>query len=208
MRPADDKLIGQLRQLGDTTERWSAAQYPMHTSSWATIPVSLWWYRTGDHRRAADCARNTLVKDRSIAGACEATLRLILAMADFQSGQPNEARSELARARGIIDKGFKAGLSRHDERFGVWYDWVFARVLLREADALIGKQAPHPRLSAGNHSRGDKRGSAGGKRKKFPHHKKICRVLAADSAYQCITHLLSGREDFPNTSIQLQPPHP
>jgi hypothetical protein len=62
-------------------------------------------------------------------------------MSSFQIGQPDVARSELARARGIIDKEFKAGLSQRDGSRGFWYDWVFARVLLREAGALIEKDA-------------------------------------------------------------------
>ena len=58
-------------------------------------------------------------------------------MGYYQSGQSNEAGSELALGRQMIDDKFKAGLDHGRPGSGFWYDWVYARHLSREAAALI-----------------------------------------------------------------------
>jgi hypothetical protein len=72
-----------------------------------------------------------------------ATLRIILAMASYRNGQMEEARSQLAQGREVIEGKFKGGLDRGNGIQGFWYDWVFARILLREATTIIeGKGQP------------------------------------------------------------------
>jgi hypothetical protein len=56
-------------------------------------------------------------------------------------GQEQAAYSELGQARAVIEGRFKTELDQ-----AYWRDWVFARVLLREATALLAEdpaQAPH-----------------------------------------------------------------
>ncbi|HEX9047123.1 MAG TPA: hypothetical protein VF988_08850, partial [Verrucomicrobiae bacterium] len=67
-----------------------------------------------------------------------ATLDLILAMACRRDGKPDEVREHLAHGRELVEAKFKSGLDHGAQGFGMWYDWVFARVLLREADGVIG----------------------------------------------------------------------
>jgi hypothetical protein len=57
-----------------------------------------------------------------------------------QNGQPEAALSELGQARKIIENGFDAGLKQGGGDRGLWFDWVFARVLLREASELLPAQ--------------------------------------------------------------------
>jgi hypothetical protein len=63
-----------------------------------------------------------------------------------QLGQTDEARSELTQARSMIEDKFKKGLDRGTGVQGFWFDWLFARILLREATALIEgtPQVIHP----------------------------------------------------------------
>ena len=80
--------------------------------------------------------------ERDKTSAQAATLRIILAMSFYQSGQKDEARSQLARGREVVESKFKRGLDRGNGSLGSWYDWVFARILLREAGALIEGRPP------------------------------------------------------------------
>ena len=61
------------------------------------------------------------------------TARIILAMSLQQLGKFETARSELGIAQTRIQNGFKTNLNQYN-----WRDWVFARILLREASQLQG----------------------------------------------------------------------
>jgi hypothetical protein len=58
-------------------------------------------------------------------------------MALFHEGKVEEARANVARARKIVDAGFARRLDVGNGAQGYWYDWVFARILLREAESTI-----------------------------------------------------------------------
>ena len=102
---------------------------------WANIPVSLWRYRRGDYRGAAEYAFSKEVPSGD--SAATATGCVILAMSLFHEGNVEEATKQLARARKIVDAGFAQRLDKGDGKAGYWYDWVFARILLREAESTI-----------------------------------------------------------------------
>lgn len=67
-------------------------------------------------------------------------------MSCYQSGKTDEAHSQLAQAREIVEEKFQKGLDRGNGITGFWYDWVFARILLREATTLM-EQPPQPDIS-------------------------------------------------------------
>jgi hypothetical protein len=137
--PVNESTLAQLKPLGNLVERWTDAQPSAVRSSWAAIPVALWNFRTGEFRRAENHCRFGLNPAESTARA--ATVRLILAMACYRNGKAVEAQEHLARARALIEAKFKAGLDRGNSTAGLWYDWVFARILLREADTVIETSA-------------------------------------------------------------------
>jgi Flp pilus assembly protein TadD len=99
--------------------------------------VGLWYYRAGNYEKALARCRRYLNEDDANS-APNATTRIIMAMSLHQLGQADDARLQLAKARNPIDQKFKNGLERGNAGLGMWYDWVFARILLREAEALIG----------------------------------------------------------------------
>jgi serine/threonine protein kinase len=130
LRPLDAELIAALQPLGKIADRW-AAKYP--NSQWAVIPASLWHYRCGDYRGAAERA---LTKgDQSDVSAATATGCAILGMALFHEGKVEEAKRNMARARKIVDAGFFRRMGNGLQ--GYWYDWLFARILLDEAESTI-----------------------------------------------------------------------
>ena len=59
-------------------------------------------------------------------------------MADQRLGKAQEARTELAQAQETIENKFKNELDRGTPVQGFWFDWVFARVLLKEAEQMVG----------------------------------------------------------------------
>jgi serine/threonine protein kinase len=136
--PAEGDLMNRVQSLGEAAEKYCAVTDPKLFLGWAAIPVSLWRYRLGDQARAtAWCHWGLDEKNKTT--ALYATLRVILAMSCYRSGQTDEARSQLAQAREIIEDKFQRGLERGDNTMGSWYDWAFARILLQEATAMIDK---------------------------------------------------------------------
>jgi hypothetical protein len=62
-----------------------------------------------------------------------------------RGGKHEAALSELEQARKIIESGFDAGVKHGRWDRGLWFDWVFARVLFREAAELLpAKRASAP----------------------------------------------------------------
>ena len=138
--PPEEKLMARLQPLGEQAEKFFAFQDPKSDTGWATIPSGLWRYRLGDFGQAAEwCRRSVDEKDKTTAQT--AAIRLILAMSCHRQGLADEAGSQLAKAREVIEANFKYGLEHGNAGEGMWYDWVFARILLREASALIGDGA-------------------------------------------------------------------
>jgi serine/threonine protein kinase len=100
------------------------------------LPYALWEYRRGDFKAAIEWCQRGLAQKRN-SPPYVATLHIILAMAYDQNGQNREAGSELAQGRQLIDEKFNGGLDLGRADAGFWFDWVFARQLLREASALV-----------------------------------------------------------------------
>jgi tetratricopeptide (TPR) repeat protein len=140
--PPDAELLKQARPLGEKAESLLKASKSDTRPGWAAIPISLWEYRLGHFQQAAAYCHYGL-NEKDTASAQYATLRLILAMADFQMGDIEKAKSELAKARKTIQASPQT-LQRGNGQLGYWYDWAFARVLLREAEALMEDGSPAP----------------------------------------------------------------
>jgi hypothetical protein len=94
-------------------------------------------YRRGHSSEAIDWCKRCLAFGNDNP-ARVATTRAILAMSYCQLGQHDEARSELAQSREMIENKFKTGLDQGDGN-GYWFDWVLGNILLQEAGHLIGQ---------------------------------------------------------------------
>ena len=58
-----------------------------------------------------------------------------------QSGQISEAEEELAQGRELVESHLSRGLEHGRAGAGYWYDWLFARLLLRETGRDLGRSS-------------------------------------------------------------------
>jgi hypothetical protein len=105
-------------------------------AAWRSLSLALMEYRRGNYSTAVEWAHRCLGYPEYNAPRA-ATAHVILAMASHQLGQGEDSKSELVRARQAIENKFRAGLERGTGVQGFWFDWVFGRILLREAMSLI-----------------------------------------------------------------------
>jgi serine/threonine protein kinase len=141
LRPAGANLIQSLQPLAKTTlQTFQASQtgpLPDHfRAAWQCISLGLLAYRMDNYEEAVDWCQRCLNFPEFNAPR-EATARVILAMADQKLHKTAEARAELAGSRQAIDAKFATTLDHGSAPNGFWFDWVFARILLREAEPLI-----------------------------------------------------------------------
>jgi len=147
LRPANEKIIQGLEPLAEAASSSFAtninADEDVFLAAWRSVSLALMEYRRGNYAKAAEWSRRCLAYPEYNAPR-SATARVILAMACERLGQTGEAHSELAQARSVIDDKFKRELDRGTGVQGFWFDWLFARILLREATALIDGTAVPP----------------------------------------------------------------
>ncbi len=134
--PPDDAFLADLEPLGKTMEAWFADLPDGAKVQWAAIPASLWRYRSGDAVGALEVARSAAERTPSIV-ALEPTARAIHAMAAWRLADATTARDQLAKARESVDRHFATPMTTGDHSRGAWYDWVFARIMVREATLLL-----------------------------------------------------------------------
>jgi serine/threonine protein kinase len=146
LAPPDETILTRLQPFEDTAARSFASADLANADSvfhaaWGCISLSLIEYRRGNYNQAAEWCRRCLAYSQDNLPRT-ATAQIILAMSDFQLGKKAEAASQLARARDIIDNKFEGDLEPGDGEQGFWFDWVFGRIILDEAEKL---QAPSAR---------------------------------------------------------------
>ena len=140
LQPVNGKVLAALAPLAEVAARPFAsadgsAEIIGSQEAWRAISLGLLEYRRGHYAKAIEWSRRSLTC-RNDMPVRTATARVILAMSLRQDGEPETARSELEQARNILESGFDAGL-KHARSDGLWFDWVFARVLLHEASELL-----------------------------------------------------------------------
>jgi hypothetical protein len=105
----------------------------------ATIAFALLEYRRHDYAKAAEWSRRCLAHPEYNA-ARVATARAILGLALQQLGETAEAQTQVNQSRELIEKKFRTGLDLGGGAHGFWFDWIFARTLLEEAERSIENQ--------------------------------------------------------------------
>jgi hypothetical protein len=108
--------------------------------AWGSISLAFWEYRQGHYIKSIEWTRSCL-DCAELNAPREAAAHLELAMALYQSGQKSEAAREFNLGREAIEKNFAQGLKQGNGDQGFWFDWVFARILMREAGSLIQPSA-------------------------------------------------------------------
>jgi hypothetical protein len=136
--PPDPELYALMQPLGETVEKWYPRIADKYKTEWALIPIELWHYRKGEYSRVIELA-SPLAHSPPGPNAQVPTVQAILAMTLWQQGETNEARAMLARVREVVDGHFAVPMRVGERHRGIWYDWLFARIMVREATMLIGE---------------------------------------------------------------------
>jgi hypothetical protein len=133
--PADASLLSSLAPLADVAAK-SFPENPAPGASWMfpwrCVSLALMEYRRGNYEGAINWCNRCLAYGAD-SPSRTATIHAILAMACHRLGQTENARSELAQSRELIDNKFNAGLNAGDGNQGYWFDWVLGQILEREA---------------------------------------------------------------------------
>lgn len=138
--PASKAFVDSLNQIAQVTGKSLAeadSSGDVFTAAWRSVSLALYSYRRGNYADALDWSRRCLAYPGSNAPRA-ATARAIMAMSYHRLGRPDEAHAELAVAQDPVERRFKNNrVDRGDPVQGFWFDWIFARILVRESSALI-----------------------------------------------------------------------
>src|SRR5208283_4849075 len=142
LRPLDNASAAALEPFVQFLERAVASAEPLKEetfvpASWDLTLLGLFEYRRGNYGKALDDCQRSLVTCTYMAMPA-ATDRVIRAMCFSKLGDKASSRSELDSAKSLVQSGLNIGYDRWN-----WPRWVFARLLLQEADSMI-PQAPLP----------------------------------------------------------------
>jgi serine/threonine protein kinase len=138
LMPPDPVLWQKLQPLGQTVESWFGSLEAGGRTSWAAIPASLWYYRGGDYDKVIEIAARVTGKAPGN-NALVPTIQAIHAMTLWQRGEAGDARAHLTKARDAVSRRFAEPMAPGDHSRGMWYDWLFARIMVGEATLLIGE---------------------------------------------------------------------
>jgi hypothetical protein len=106
-------------------------------AAWRSFSLALMDYRQGNYAGVEQWHQKSLgYENESLNDVRAVTFQIVLAMTHYQTGKTDQARFELAQARRTVEDKFNKLPLEGGE--GYWFDWVFARILLREATVLIG----------------------------------------------------------------------
>nr|WP_246417861.1 serine/threonine-protein kinase [Haloferula luteola] len=139
LRPLEPELRSQLHSLAITSEAWSSS-LPVDASGWPSIAPCLWKYRIGDFEAAISIGlQSQPSSDETMAH--RPTRDAIMAMAYHASGNTEAAAHHLSLAQHAVNLRFQSPLSDGSGYTGLWYDWLFAKILVDEATHMLAEPA-------------------------------------------------------------------
>jgi hypothetical protein len=108
-------------------------------ASWRAFSLALMEYRRGNYAGVDEWREKAAsFQADDNAHARKVTFEIVEMMAQYKAGNAAEARSELVGVQQAIEAHFsKVPVDGAD---GYWFDWVFARILLREATGLMASK--------------------------------------------------------------------
>ncbi len=140
LTPSPPELVAHVRVLADRLERSvieGHAELANNRSrlAWSCFALGLVHYRQGEPAAARAWTLRCL-DEAGVNLSRDASARCLLALAETALGEREQAGLQLARARAGIDSAFADEL-RLGNVNSFWFDWVNARVLLREASDAV-----------------------------------------------------------------------
>jgi serine/threonine protein kinase len=148
IQPAGPDMLLALEPLAHVAEAsLNRAATPYGLVTWRAMALALMAYRQGRFNEALHWCHRASDLDPGFLSR-RAVGDVIQAMAEWQLGQKAAARADLENARKLVEEGFQRPLKFSADQDGYWFDWLNARILLREATALM--QQPEPAQSHGS----------------------------------------------------------
>ena len=142
--PASPALLRALQPLAQTASDSLTNGAPVldpSLAAWRSFSLGLMAYRSGDYTGAEKwCLRSSNYQNGNPARA--ANLELLQAMTDYHLGKTSLASNELVQASARIETQFKYTTQVGEGADGFWFDWLFARILMSEANNLVN-ESPH-----------------------------------------------------------------
>ena len=135
MRKLDPLIEASLESLNDFDAQVAAGTVD-ESAIWRMDSVALGEYRRGNFGQAEFWARKCLAASPADESR-RACARVLLALALHQQSHFAEARAELEPASSMIHSKFTPDQRIEENAGGWWPDWLIARILLHEADALV-----------------------------------------------------------------------
>ncbi|HXE41619.1 MAG TPA: hypothetical protein VN516_01250, partial [Candidatus Baltobacteraceae bacterium] len=138
--PADGEMLSELAAFKEIAEK-SIRKKPATgiSDAWRCTSSAIYEYRREHWNQAIQWCKYSLNYDDHN-NARVALVHAVLAMAYYQSGQFDDSQVELDKSRQLIGDKFKKGLDAGDGKLGYWFDWIAARIFLREAETSVESQ--------------------------------------------------------------------
>ena len=146
--PAAPATLQLLPPLVAVVEKAITADEPnaSHNSyylGWRTLAITLYEYRLGHFKKAADWGERCL--NYSDKNPARVTINhMILAMTYTRLNRPEQARQQLAAGRQQLENRLPEGTHRIIDwgtpQDGSWHDWIIATIFLQEAEALLANR--------------------------------------------------------------------
>ena len=140
--PPSDILLAALAPFGETTAKSLVSVVPQSYGDWQFLwrylSLALYEYRRGNFQEALSWSKRCIEFGQlEHMQPCLASVHAISAMCFTRLGQNKQAALELAKSRELIEERPKTPFVTYQDEFGWWYDWFIARILEREAAAMI-----------------------------------------------------------------------
>ncbi len=141
--PVDAAALAALAPIAaDNTRAYEETEKAgdVFQAAWRAMAMALLEYRKGNHAAAAEWAQRSMgAPDQNASRAV--AVGAILAMARARMGQPEQAQVDLQVAAELLEGRLRSGMDRGRGTpvQGFWFDYAFARILLREASVVVAK---------------------------------------------------------------------
>jgi hypothetical protein len=137
------EIMKKLESLMTVLSATQAKGVPNNTKdpsllAWRLFSLALMEYRRGDFTAALEWSEKCLNYPNENHTRV-ALARIVRAMAWYRVGRVEDARREADAVRGILAERFSTDQGIFEKSGSMWQDWLYARMLLREADALFGR---------------------------------------------------------------------
>ena len=134
--PTEDQMLRSLQPLADLISEGSQGEMGASgMQAWGAISMAMMALRSGESERAIEWCEHC----RTCAEENPARITIsnfIHALAATQCGATEAAQEQLQLGRARINAIFSQPLRRGNNIDGFWYDWIYARILMREAESL------------------------------------------------------------------------